>query len=89
LLSGVLGHKANGLTAFVAERLMSLLGGLSGDLWLDGLCLGYLHVVDSMQMQLEVTHTVQSKAYTWGHASLLGEQSGRRLVVRCATKLVA
>jgi hypothetical protein len=30
---------------------------------------------DSAQMQLEVTHTVQSKAYTWGHVSFLGEQS--------------
>jgi hypothetical protein len=27
---------------------------------------------DGMQMELEVTHTVQSKAYTWGHALLLG-----------------
>jgi hypothetical protein len=28
---------------------------------------------DSVQMELEVTHTVQSKGCTWGHASLLGK----------------
>jgi hypothetical protein len=27
---------------------------------------------DSMQMELEVTHTVHSKAYTWTHITLLG-----------------
>jgi hypothetical protein len=29
---------------------------------------------DSMSMELEVTHTVSSMPYSWGHITLLGEQ---------------
>jgi hypothetical protein len=41
---------------------------------------------DSMQMELEVTHTVQSKGCTWGHASLLGKQSS--ILVTCSAAVI-